>query len=152
MKAASLFVFIALMAGAGFFGSRFPPGEWYASLAKPSFNPPNWVFGPVWTALYLAIAFAGWRVWLADGPNRRAALGLWLAQWVLNALWSWLFFGLHRPDLALAEIVLLFCTIVLFMIAAYPLSRAASSLFLPYGLWVSFATALNGALWHLNRT
>lgn len=151
MKAVSFVVFLALMAGAGFFGSRFPPGEWYAGLAKPSFNPPNWVFAPVWTALYIAIAVAGWRVWLSAGPSRRLTLGLWLAQWALNAIWSYLFFGIQKPGWALVEIVLLFFTIVLFMVLAHPLSRAASALFLPYALWVGFATVINGALWQLNR-
>lgn len=151
MKYFSLLIFLVLMAGAGFFGSRFAPGDWYAGLTKPAWNPPNWIFGPVWTALYVAIAVAGWRVWLSTGPTRRLALGLWLAQWLLNALWSWLFFGLHRPGASLLEIVLLFLIIVLFAVMAYPLSRAASLLFVPYALWVGFATSLNAAIWHLNR-
>jgi tryptophan-rich sensory protein len=148
----SLFAFLALMAGAGFFGSRFAPGDWYAQLTKPAWNPPNWIFGPVWTALYIAIAAAGWRIWLSTGRVRRLALGLWTAQWLLNALWSWVFFGLHRPGAALLEIVALWGAIVAFTVVAIPLSRAASLLFVPYLLWVSFATALNAALWHLNRS
>jgi translocator protein len=150
-KILSLLAFLALMAGAGFVGSRFPPGEWYAGLTKPAWNPPNWIFGPVWTALYIAIAVAGWRVWNAEGPGRTPALGFWCTQLILNALWSWLFFGLHRPGAALLEIVALLGIIVAFTVVAIPLSRAASLLFVPYLLWVSFATALNAALWHLNR-
>lgn len=151
MKYLSFLIFLALMAAAGFFGSRFPPGDWYASLTKPSWNPPNWIFGPVWTALYIAIAVAGWRVWLSSGPARRLALGLWVAQMVLNGLWSWLFFGLHRPGVALAEIVILWAVLLAFSLIACSLSRAAAYLFVPYILWVSFAMALNGALWLLNR-
>jgi tryptophan-rich sensory protein len=150
-KIGSLLAFVVLMACAGFFGSRFGPGDWYAGLTKPPWNPPNWVFGPVWTALYIAIAVAGWRVWLSSGPARRLALGLWLAQWALNALWSWLFFGLHHPGAALVEIVILWLVILAFTVTAHPLSRAATYLFVPYLLWVSFATALNAAIWHLNR-
>lgn len=145
----SLVVFIALVAAAAITGGQFMPGEWYAQLAKPSWTPPNWLFGPVWTVLYVAIAAAGWLVWRGE---RRAALplALWVAQIVLNAAWSWLFFGLHRPGTAFAEIVVLLATIVGFAIAAWPVSRTASLLFVPYALWVGFASALNFAVWRLN--
>jgi tryptophan-rich sensory protein len=145
----SLVVFIAIVAAAAITGGQFMPGEWYAQLAKPSWTPPSWLFGPVWTVLYVAIAVAGWLVWRAD---KRAALplALWVAQIVLNASWSWLFFGLHRPGTALVEILVLLALIAAFAIAAWPVSRTASILFVPYALWVSFATALNFAIWRLN--
>lgn len=149
-RAGALVGFLALMFGAGFFGAQFRPGAWYAALAKPSWTPPNWLFGPVWTALYVAIAMAGWLVWRRT-VRMQAALGCWIAQWVLNAVWSWLFFGLHQPGWALVEILVLLGTIIGFVVTAWPVSRGAALLFVPYGLWVTFATALNAAVWHLNR-
>ena len=146
----SLVVFFALVAVAAFFGAQFGPGAWYEGLAKPSWNPPNWLFGPVWTALYIGIAVAGWLVWKQSGQRRTPALALWIAQLALNAAWSWLFFGLHRPDLALGNILALLACIVAFAVAARPLSPAAAWLFVPYALWVSFATTLNASIWQLN--
>lgn len=145
----SLVVFIALVAAAAITGGQFMPGEWYAQLAKPSWTPPSWLFGPVWTVLYVAIALAGWLVWRAD-KRIGVPLALWIAQIVLNAAWSWLFFGLHRPGTALVEIVVLLALIVGFAVVAWPVSRTASMLFVPYAAWVGFATALNFAIWRLN--
>ncbi|HEY0594020.1 MAG TPA: TspO/MBR family protein [Thermoanaerobaculia bacterium] len=145
----SLVVFIAVVAAAAITGGQFMPGEWYAQLAKPSWTPPSWLFGPVWTVLYVAIAMAGWLVWRAD-KRVGVPLALWIAQIVLNAAWSWLFFGLHRPGTALIEIVILLALIVGFAVAAWPVNRTASILFVPYALWVGFATALNFAIWRLN--
>lgn len=149
-RAVSLIVFILLVAVAAGIGSQFMPGAWYRGLAKPSWNPPNWVFGPVWTALYVMIAFAGWLVWRGDGNRRTSMLTFWGAQLVLNAAWSWLFFGLERPDLAMIDIVFLWLVIGAFTIGAWRVSRAASLLFVPYWLWVTFASALNFAIWRLN--
>lgn len=143
-----LLVFVALCAGAALFGVTFKPGEWHAALLKPSWNPPNWVFAPVWSIVYLMIAVAGWLVWRHEPYS--AAMGLWFVQLVLNGAWSWLFFGLHRMDLGFADIVLLWITILGFIVLAWPVSTVASLLFVPYWLWVSFAAALNYSIWKLN--
>lgn len=148
---ASLIVFLAAVAAAALTGSRFSPGDWYEALVKPPWNPPNWLFGPVWTLLYIGIAVAGWRVWRAS-PRLSPALTLWIVQLVLNTAWSWLFFGLHRPGLAFVDITLLLLTIVAFVFAARPLDRVASWLFVPYGLWVAYAASLNLYIWRFNPT
>jgi benzodiazapine receptor len=150
MKA--LFAFVAIVAVAAVIGSRFGPGTWYATLNRPAWTPPNWLFAPVWTALYLGIAVAGWLVWRKlPGPAVQTALVLWAAQLILNACWSWLFFGLHQPGYALVDIVVLLIVIGVFIAQASRVSPGAAWLFVPYLLWVSFATALNASLWHLNR-
>lgn len=146
----TLLVFFALVALAAFFGAQFQPGPWFEGLAKPSWNPPNWLFGPVWTLLYIAMAVAGWLVWKRSGERATPVLGLWFVQLVLNAAWSWLFFGLHRPPLALVDIVALLACIVAFAILARRISPVSSWLFVPYVLWVAFATALNATIWRLN--
>ena len=145
----SLFVFVALVAATAFTGAQFQPGVWYAALAKPSWTPPNWLFGPVWTLLYIGIAVAGWLVWRKTG-RIETTLWIWLAQLVLNAAWSWLFFGIHRPDLALVNILAMLVLIALFIVFARPVSPIASWLFVPYFLWVSYATALNFSIWRAN--
>ncbi len=124
--------------------------DWYPTLAKPAFNPPAWVFGPVWTALYALMAFAAWRVWRARGPLRRVALGFYGAQLALNLLWSILFFGLHLIGAALFEIVILFMTILATMRLFGRLDLPAGLCFVPYALWVAFAGLLNAAIWRLN--
>ena len=132
-------------------GGLFMPGAWYASLQKPSWNPPGWIFGPVWTALYAMMAVAAWMVWRRGGwEKQRKPLVIFLAQLILNALWTPLFFGLHRPGLAFAEIVLLWLAIVATIVVFRPVSRAAMLLLVPYLAWVSFAAALNFTLWRLN--
>jgi tryptophan-rich sensory protein len=134
------------------FGSLFMPGEWYAQLTKPAWNPPNWIFGPVWTALYTMMAVAAWLVWRRGGfAAQRQPLTLFLVQLLLNAAWSPLFFGLHNPGLALAEILLLWLAILGTLIAFWKVQRFAGVMLLPYLAWVSFATALNFSLWQLNR-
>lgn len=126
-------------------------GTWYAGLAKPSFNPPNWLFGPVWTALYLMMAFAAWRVWRAKGiAGARAALAAWALQLALNLAWSFLFFGGRMIGAALAEIVLLLLTILATALLFWRIDRLAGVLLAPYAAWVGFATLLNAALWRLN--
>jgi translocator protein len=125
--------------------------SWYASIARPSWTPPNRVFGPVWTALYVMMAFAGWLVWRSkDVPRRRPALVVWVVQLALNALWSPLFFGLHAVGPALVDIYLLWLFIGRFIITAWVLSRPAAILFMPYWAWVTFASALNLAIWIMN--
>lgn len=144
----SLVVFAALVAAAASSGSAFMPAEWYAALSKPSWTPPNWVFPVAWTVLYILIAIAGWLAWRAGGWT--PALLAWGAGLVLNALWSYMMFGRHDIALALADLVALWVTIVAFVFAAWPLSRGASYLFLPYLAWVTFAGALNFAVWQMN--
>lgn len=122
---------------------------WYAGLAKPSWNPPGWVFGPVWTALYLLMGTAAWAAWRAGAPA--SAWWAFAIQLALNALWSVLFFGLKRPDWALAEIVLLAIAIAWCALRFGAASRLAGWMMAPYLAWVLFATVLNAAIWRLNR-
>lgn len=129
-------------------GAIFKPGEWYEDLRRPTWTPPNWAFPVVWSILYLAIGFAGWLVWEAQGMG--LAIALWLAQLVFNAAWSWLFFGRKRMDLAFVDVCLLFLTIVAFILAAAQVSQTAALLFLPYAAWVATAATLNRAVWRLN--
>ena len=144
----SLLVFLLLASAAGGVGSLAMPDAWYAALAKPSFNPPNGVFAPVWTALFVLMAVAAWRVYRHAGFG--AAIALWLAQLVFNAAWSPLFFGLHRIGLALADIVVLLALILATSIAFFRIDRIAAALLLPYLAWVAFATALTLAIFRLN--
>jgi len=126
-------------------------GGWYASLHKPSWNPPSWIFGPVWTALYAMMAVAAWLVWRAGGwKEQRRALTLFLLQWFLNALWTPLFFGLHRPGFAFAEIVLLWLALAATLALFWQVKKAAGVMLLPYLAWVSFAAVLNFVIWRLN--
>jgi benzodiazapine receptor len=142
---------LALCFGAASLGAIFMPGEWYAALKKPSWNPPSWIFAPVWTALYTMMAVAAWLVWKCGGfAAQRRPLALFLTQLVLNATWTPLFFGLHRPGIAFVEIVLLWLAIAATVAAFRPVRRVAAWLLAPYLVWVSFATMLNLALWRLN--
>lgn len=147
----TLALFILLSLSAGLIGSQFPPGEWYAALARPAWNPPDWVFAPVWTTLYCLMGISAWLVWRRSGWREAAgALGLFFLQLAFNALWSWLFFGLHRMDIALAEILVLAATIAATAWSFWRHSRTAAWLLLPYLAWVLFATVLNATLWQLN--
>ena len=124
---------------------------WYAGLVKPTWNPPGWLFGPVWTLLYVLMGIAAWLIWREGGWRvQRRPLGLYLAQWALNALWTPLFFGLHRPGLAFAEIIVLDLAVLATLIAFCRVKRLAGALLVPYLLWVPFATVLNGTIWWLN--
>ncbi len=132
-------------------GVFFMPGGWYAALNKPAWNPPAWIFGPVWTALYAMMAVAAWLVWKRGGfAAHRQALTLFLIQLVLNASWTPLFFGLHRPGVAFVEIIFLWLAIAATLAAFCPINRVAAWLLAPYLAWVSFATVLNFAIWRLN--
>ncbi len=125
-------------------------GSWYESLTKPSWNPPNWVFAPVWTTLYMMIAIAGWLIWRERGfKGARWPLMLFLTQLLLNVAWSGLFFGLQNPGLAFAEIVVLWLAILLTTISFFRIALLPGVLFLPYLLWVTFATVLNFEIWRL---
>lgn len=147
----TLIIWFAIVFIAAFIGSRFLPDEWFKQLKKPTWNPPNRVFAPVWTTLYALMAIAAWLVWEAGGFEKAgAALGLFIAQLIFNAAWSWLFFGQHRPDLALVDIILLWLLIVATVIAFSQLSLLAAILLIPYLLWVSFASFLNFSIWRLN--
>lgn len=146
---AALVLFLALVLGGGLvIGYLTAPDEWYAALAKPVFNPPAWLFAPVWTVLYVLIAVAGWRVW--RHARGGAAMKLWWAQLVLNFLWSPVFFAAHAIGAALGIIVLLLALILAFIGVTWRQDRAAAWLFVPYAAWVAFATALNAAIFSLN--
>lgn len=140
--------FVAAAVGAA---ASVNAGTFYAQLTLPAWAPPGWLFGPVWTVLYLAMGIAAWLAWRAEGFRAaRWALALFLVQLVLNALWSWLFFGWQRGALAFAEILLLWVLIVATLIAFFRVRAAAGWLLVPYLLWVSFAAVLNYAIWQLN--
>ena len=126
---------------------------WYVTLNKPSFNPPGWVFGPVWGLLYTLMGIAAWLVWNKglDNPTVRAGLILFAAQLALNSAWTFLFFGLKMPFAAFVEIIILWVAILLTTIFFFKVSTAAGILMMPYILWVSFASVLNFSLWWLNR-
>ena len=125
--------------------------SFYAELARPSWAPPAWLFGPVWTTLYALMAVAAWLVWRVRGlGGARTALGLYIAQLVANALWSWLFFAWHRGGLAFVEVLLLWGLIVATVVAFHRISRLAAIMLYPYLAWVTFATALTFAVWRLN--
>ena len=125
--------------------------EFYATLVRPSWAPPAGVFGPVWTALYLAMAVAAWLVWRERGyAGARPALTLFIIQLACNALWSWLFFAWHRGALALADIVLLWLLVAATIIAFWRVRLLAAALLLPYLAWISFAAALNFTVWQRN--
>lgn len=139
-------------AGIGGTATASSVGTWYPTLVKPTWNPPSWIFGPVWSTLYLLMAVAAWRVWRhLEHPQRRVALTLFFVQLALNALWSVLFFGLRSPGLALVEVVLLLGTIAATGLKFWRIDRVAGLLWLPYVAWVSFATLLNATIWWLNR-
>lgn len=146
----ALMVFAIGWAGSAATLPKIP--TWYASLTKPSFNPPPWVFGPVWSTLYALMAVAAWRVWVRApaGPPRGRALALFAAQLLLNGLWPFAFFGLENPRLALAIIVALLAVLLATIIAFFRLDRLAGWLLIPYVLWIAFATVLNAAIVALN--
>jgi tryptophan-rich sensory protein len=125
--------------------------DWYPTLNKPAFNPPNWIFAPVWTTLYVMIAVAGWRVWRARGfADAQSAMTAYALQLALNLVWSFVFFGAQAIGAALVEIVALLAAIVVNVRLFRRIDRVAGVLLLPYAAWVSFATVLNAALWQMN--
>ncbi len=133
---------------AGLVGSFFTAssvGNWYAALQKPAFNPPSWLFGPVWVTLYTLMGIAAYLVWQKGLKKRKvkAALALFALQLALNALWSAIFFGMKAPLMAFAEIILLLAAVVATTIKFYLISRTASALMVPYILWTMFAAVLN---------
>lgn len=144
----SLLPFLAIVGAAAASGAIFMPGSWYASLRKPAWTPPDWLFGPAWTVLYIMIAVAGWLVWSAEGFG--IALAVWGGNIILNAVWSWLMFGRHRIDLAFLDAMAMLITIIAFVAAAKASSSTAALLFIPYLAWVVFAAALNYEIWRRN--
>jgi len=146
---------IAICQLAGIVGSLFTISQipsWYAGLLKPSFNPPNWLFGPVWLTLYTLMGISLYLVWLKGFRTKqaKAALYLFITQLVLNSLWSIIFFGWHMTGYALVEIVLLWLAILAVIIRFYKISKPAAYLLVPYILWVSFAMFLNLNIFLLN--
>ncbi|MBM6593424.1 TspO/MBR family protein [Microvirga pudoricolor] len=144
------------VAAAGFLGSIATTPNiptWYATLVKPGFTPPNWLFAPVWTLLYVMMAYAVWRILSlpADTPGRRGAVTAFFAQLALNALWSWAFFAAHSPMAGLAVILALIAALLVTIRRFWALDTVAGALLVPYLAWVSYATALNAAVWYLNR-
>lgn len=135
---------------AGMFGRIFQPGEWYQALNKPAWTPPGWIFPPVWTALYLMMGIAAWLIWRNRSAASKSALIIFVIQLLLNAAWSWIFFGRHGIGGGLIEIGFLWCAIVLTIVKFSKIDRSASLLLLPYLIWVSFASALNAAIFILN--
>ena len=147
-----LLMWLALCFVVAWFGSRFEPGPWYAGLTKPWWTPPDWLFGPVWTVLYAMMGVAAWLVWRRYGfAGAALPLAFFIVQLALNAAWTWLFFGLRRPDVAFAEIIVLWLAILVTLISFWRLERPAGILLVPYLAWVSFAALLNYTLWQLNR-
>jgi translocator protein len=144
----SLVVFLVITFAAAATGTLSAPDAWFNALSKPWFNPPTWVFPPVWTALYVLMAIAAWRVYRVSGFG--SAIALWIAQLVCNAAWTPLFFGWHRVDLAFADIALLVLLIIATTVAFFRRDRIAGALMVPYLGWVGFATALTFAIWRLN--
>jgi tryptophan-rich sensory protein len=142
-------VALAISVAPGLVGSVFGPDAWYAALDKSSLTPPGFVFPIVWTALYLMMGVALWLFWESDAPGvtKRVGTALFAVQLVLNGLWPYLFFGLHRPDLALIDIVVLWTAIAASILAFVSYRRAAALLLAPYLAWVTFATYLNFEIW-----
>lgn len=144
----ALFLFLVLVLAVGFtIGFTIRPGEWYRSLAKPWFTPPNWLFAPAWTLVYILIAIAGWRVTTIEGFNS-TTFRLWIVQMLLNWTWTPVFFGFHQIGLGLAVIVCLLAIVLTFMIRVQ--DRLARCCFAPYALWLVYATSLNAAIFFLN--
>jgi translocator protein len=146
---------ILICLAAGWLGSVFTSpsiATWYAELNKPAFNPPNYLFGPVWSLLYILMGISLYLIIRNNfkDKSKRVALILFGGQLLFNIFWSFIFFYLHRPDYAFIEIVILWILILATAVESYRINKAAGYLFIPYLLWVSFASALNFAIWQLN--
>ncbi len=145
-----VFIGILLMTlAAPSLGAFSPPSDWYQNINKPSWNPPPWIFGPVWSALYLMMATAAFLVWRTQGWSR--AMTAYLVQLIFNAAWTPLFFGAKRIDWAFVDILALWFAIVVTILCFWRINRIAAWLLAPYLGWVSFATVLNATLWAMNR-
>lgn len=150
-----LIIAILVSQCAGFLGALFTTPSiqgWYMLLNKPALNPPNWIFGPVWTILYILIGISAFLIW-REGikkENIKKALSVFLFQLLLNSLWSILFFGLHNPALAMIDIIVLWLSILCTILCFREISRFSAYLLYPYIIWVSFASYLNLSIWWLN--
>ncbi|MBD3248730.1 tryptophan-rich sensory protein [Candidatus Woesearchaeota archaeon] len=140
--------FLASLIGGIFTASSV--STWYLTLVKPSFNPPSWIFGPVWTLLYLMMGLALYLVWINKQENKKPAFTVFGIQLFLNALWSILFFGFKRPLFAFIEIIFLWISIFVTLVYFYKIEKKAAYLLIPYILWVSFAAVLNFFIYYLN--
>lgn len=151
-----MIISIAICLGAGGLGAIATTPEidgWYKTIEKPSWNPPGYVFGPVWTALYIMMGVAAWLVWKREGFKKaKVPLVLFTVQLLLNVVWSWIFFNLHQPGWAFVEIAVLWIAIVATTIAFFKCQKVAGWLMMPYLAWVSFASVLNFTIWQLNST
>ena len=146
----ALFVIICLAVGLGAgWATQQSVTDWYPTLVKPSWNPPNWVFGPVWTLLYIMMAVAGWLVW-RNGTDVKPALTLFFSQLALNFAWSFLFFGARSPWLGLVGIAMLLMAVATTTFVFWRITKPAGLLFVPYLAWVTFASLLNLTIWRLN--
>jgi translocator protein len=148
----SLIMPLGLGTVAGIFTATALP-EWYATLNQPSFNPPNWIFGPVWSTLYILMGFSLFLIWEGDASKERnRAILIFLLQMTLNIGWSFIFFNFHMIGLALVDIILLWISIVIMLVLFYRIKPLASAINIPYLLWVTFATLLNTSYYFLNRS
>lgn len=148
----ALIGWLALCFTAASVGTLVPSGEYYTTLQKPTWSPPGWVFGPIWTTLYTMMAIAAHLVWREGGwARQRIPLTLFLLQLLLNALWTPLFFGWHRPDLAFVDIILLWIALALTIRSFWSVNKATILLLGPYLVWVTIAAALNYSIWQLNK-
>lgn len=148
-----LIISLALPQIAGGLGAFFTitsVQSWYQTINKPSFNPPSWIFGPMWTLLYILMGIACYLIWKGEHPQKKQLLTLYFAQLFLNALWSPSFFGMESPILGLVVIIPMWILILVCIIQFRKASKLASGLMVPYLLWVSFATVLNFSIWWLN--
>ncbi len=144
-----LAVFLLVVLGVGaLIGTQTQPGTWYESLEKPFFNPPNWIFGPVWTALYILIAIAGWRTFIR--APRSPQMGVWVLQMVFNWAWSPVWFGLKLQWPAFAVIAVIFALIITFIVMTWNRDRPSALMFVPYAAWVGFASILNFSIAVMN--
>jgi len=149
-----ILVCVLICAGLGFASGISNVNEvngWFQTIEKPSWNPPNWIFSPVWTTLYILMGIAAGIIWHSRDERRIQALMLFILQFLFNLAWSYLFFARHAIGWALAEIILMLILIIATSISFYRIKPLAGMLMLPYILWVSFATVLNGAIWMLNK-
>lgn len=147
-----LLFWLLLSAVVAWFGAQFNPGLWYMTINKPIWTPPGWLFGPVWTMLYIMMAIASYLVWNATGRTfKNKIIQLYLFKMLLNACWSWVFFGLHQIGWAVINIILLLVFIIVVTTLFYRQNKISGWLMLPYLLWVSFASILNLNIWILNR-
>lgn len=154
MKLIGAIISILIAEAAGLIGSVFTAASvksWYLTLVKPSWNPPSWLFGPVWTSLYALMGLSAYLIWQEKNKaGLKLALGIYVLQLILNIIWSGLFFGLKNPGLAFAEIIVLLVFIIVTLVLFWRINRFAGMLLIPYLAWVLFASYLNYTIWRLN--